>query len=241
MRIGVVCEGPTDYPSIEHFVGSALKSLGIDATFRALFPDMDRTRPEGGWAQVLTWLRKYPPETRIQQYFSGGLFGGSLAFEPLDAILFQLDTDVLDDDSFCNFVKKHYSITVASPLSPPDRAAEITKTLSAALRCEELTHADAAKHVIFPAVESTEAWCVAIFTAKPSNSELLKNEQLTNAFMRALESSESKDPEDQYFNVDKTLHRREKFCQIHSHNSDRIMINCEQFSIGVRKLAELNP
>ena len=54
MRLGVICEGPSDYPAMVHFVGAALKNQGIDAVFQSLSPNMDKTRPEGGWGSVLT-------------------------------------------------------------------------------------------------------------------------------------------------------------------------------------------
>jgi hypothetical protein len=105
MEIGVVCEGPTDFPAIVHFFKHALEQKNITAQFRYLHPDMDKTRPDGGWGAVLLWLKNNPPTSRIQKYFGGGLFQGPLNVDPLDAIVIHLDADVLPDKSFINYVK----------------------------------------------------------------------------------------------------------------------------------------
>jgi hypothetical protein len=241
MRVGIVCEGPSDYPALEHFVGHALASSGINASFQALFPEMDNTRPEGGWALVLTWLHKYPPATRIQRFFGGGLFGGGLTEDPLDAIIIQLDTDVLGDASFKAYVAKSYGIEVKSPDAANLRAEQIFLVVSSAAALDQLTEADASKHVTFAAVESTEAWCVAAFSGQPVNSESLSESALTNAFMQALEASESKPPQANYSNVDKSMRRRDKFCAKHAVNSKRIMVDCAHFAKGVNGLIAVAP
>ena len=48
MRVGVVCEGPTDFFAIESFFGHALKNDQIDAEFERIQPTLDNTNPEGG-------------------------------------------------------------------------------------------------------------------------------------------------------------------------------------------------
>jgi len=239
MRIGVICEGPTDYPAIVNFLGNSLKNAGIIGKFRALFPEMDKTRPEGGWGNVLLWLEKYPPETRVQMFFSGGLFGGNLAADTLDAIIIHLDTDILDDASFCTYAVKKLGCDVSSSQNPDERAGQIKLVLAKALQIEKMTDADVSKHVIIPAVESTEAWCVAAFNSLPINAELLRGLDLTNAFMRALEASESKAPQENYSNIDKSLARRNRFCAKHAANSDRIIKDCQQFANILQHLSFL--
>lgn len=239
MRIGVVCEGPSDYPAIEHFVGVALADLGISATFRSLHPEMDRTRPTGGWASVLTWFKRYTAQTRIQKYFNGGLFGGDLGEDHLDAILVHLDSDVLEDVSFKKFVLKEYGVSIVTASNPRARAQEVEKVLAGAAEMSILSSSDRKRHVFFPAIESTEAWCVSAFSGKPIKANYLNGNALRDAFMSALEASEGKSPKHAYENVDKSATRRERFCKKHSKGAGRISRNCVVFRSSMRKLANV--
>jgi hypothetical protein len=239
MKIGVVCEGPTDYPAIVQFFHHALLERSIEAKFCSLFPDMDKSRPTAGWANVLLWLQNNPPSSRIQRYFGGGLFGGALAAEQLDAILIHLDADILPDDSFINFVKNKYDFSVVDADDPVDRGSQITNIIDIAAGNDSMTNVDRAKHVAAPAVESTESWCVAAFTVPPTEFEKLRGAQLTHSFMTALERSEGREPQDIYKNIDKNLRRRERFCETHAAGSARIIHGCQHFSRALAKLEAL--
>jgi hypothetical protein len=241
MKIGVVCEGPTDYPAIVQFFRHALLERNIEAEFRSLFPDMDKTRPTGGWANVLLWLQNNPPSSRIKRYFQGGLFGGALAAEQLDAIVIHLDADVLPDNSFKIFVKKTYGFDVADADDPAGRGTQITNIINIAASFDDMTNVDRAKHVSAPAVESTETWCVAAFTVPPTDFENLRGAQLSHAFMTALERSEGREPQDVYENVDKNPLRRERFCETHAAGSSRIINGCQHFSSALENLVALSP
>lgn len=236
MRIGIVCEGPTDYPAITCFLGDALRSSGVSVKFDALYPDMDNTRPEGGWSNVFSWIKKYPAESRVQKYFDGGFFGGSLSSLVYDAILFHLDTDILGDPSFATYVQNQYGIIVSISIDPVNRAAQISQIIIQSLNLDSISNNDASKHIDMPAVESTENWCVAAFSAKPENREILTGGDLVTSFMRALEISESREPKDSYSNIDKTLHRRIKFCELHAKNFDRITRDCVHFGRVVDRI-----
>ncbi len=239
MKVGVVCEGPTDFPAITNFFANSLQKRGITASFRAIYPEMDRTRPDGGWANVFSWAIRYPAAGRIQRFFSGGFFGGALTTDPLDAIVFQLDSDVLDHEVFKNFVFDRFSIEYL-PSDDPSRRGEIIESiLSRALQMDVLTDADNRRHVLVAAVESTEAWCVTAFRAQPSDCESLKGQALTNAFMNALELSESRIPQASYENADKSYHRRIAFCKMHASNSERIERDCPQYAAVIAKLESL--
>lgn len=240
INIGVICEGPTDYPAIVHFLGAALQAEGIKSSFRPLFPDMDNTRPIGGWANVFSWLKKYPPEARIQRFFSGGLFGGDLKSELLDAIIIQLDADVLDDSSFKNYIEEHFNITLLKMSEPNDRADQIKVVLLSAARIREMANIDVERHILLPAVESTESWCVSAFSAQPIESNRLSGIALTNAFMKALEVSESKIPNETYKNCDKSSSRREKFCLKHKDGHNRISRDSPQFLSALQQVMTLN-
>lgn len=236
MRIGIVCEGPTDFPAIVYFVGNELRRRGINCEFVSLFPELDRTRPIGGWASVLMWFEKYHPALRIQRFFGGGLFGGGLAQQPLDAMIIHLDADVIGDASFQKFVLDKFGLQSAMHRSVADRSQYMTFVIQAAARLHELTDVDREKHVAFPAVEATEAWCVAAYHNVPVNAEILAGADLTTAFMRVLEASESKDPEPSYANVDKNAKRRTEFCQRHASNSNRVYGDCSVFAASVDSL-----
>lgn len=240
MKIGVVCEGPTDYPAIVQFFRHALLQRNITAEFRSLFPDMDKTRPTGGWANVLLWLQNNPPNSRIQRYFGGGLFGGALAVEQLDAILIHLDADILPSASFINFVQENYNFNVVDVDDPVGRGTQIIKIINLAARFDDMTNADRARHVPAPAVESTETWCVAAFTVPPAEFELLRGAQLTHSFMTALERSEGREPQDIYENIDKNLLRRRRFCETHAASSSRVIQGCQHFSSAIARLVSLS-
>lgn len=238
MRVGVVCEGRTDFPAIVQFVGSYLINQGIEVEFRPLYPEMDRTRPDGGWANVLLWLAKNGPDLRIQKYFGGGLFGGDLAVEPLQAILVHLDSDVVDDESFNNYVERNLGYRCNSSDDPIIRGKEISRVLDVALRSDDLAELDLLKHVKFVAVESTETWCVAAFNNEKENWEMLRGQDLVNQFMSALERSEGRQPKHQYSKANKNYRRRSQFCEKHAVNVERVVVSCDHFRISCAKLQE---
>ena len=80
-----------------------------------------------------------------------------------DALLIQLDSDILGNRSFTIRVKNKYDLDVGTPNDAQERADEIRKVIESAARFDAMTEHDIKLHVIAPAVESTEAWCVAAF------------------------------------------------------------------------------
>jgi hypothetical protein len=240
MNIGVVCEGATDYPAIEHFFRHALKERNVNATIVALFPEMDNTRPDGGWGNVLLWLNKNPPNTRIRRYFGNGLFRGGLGSDRLDAIIIHLDTDILPNDSFRSFVKKNYDYQVTHADTPQDKAFQIKKLINVAAKIDHMTIADQARHIAAPAVESTEAWCVAAFTSSSQNFEEITGDQLINSFMDALERSERGVSQGHYVSINKDKRRRKRFCIKHADGSARIVSGCHEFAETLEKLVSLD-
>lgn len=239
MRVGVICEGQSDFPAIESFFGHALSEHGIEAKFIPLQPQMDRTRAEASWCHVLFWLRDNPPQARIQNYFGGGLFGGSLGLQPLDALLIQMDADIVSDDGFVSFVRSRYLAEVADSTDAHERADAIRQVIEVAAGLANLTDVDVRRHVVAPAVDSTETWCVAAFVSQPQDFEQLRGADLVNAFMRALERSENREPKENYATCDKTLARRRKFCEVHRASSRRVADGCSQFSRILRDLRDL--
>jgi hypothetical protein len=239
MRIGVVCEGPTDYHAISLFFQAALFSYGINAHFLPIQPVMDNTNPVAGWGNVLLWLKNKPPSSRVQQYFAGGLFGGPLSMEPLNCIILHLDSDILADASFCTYVSDTYGYVVANPPASNDRADQIRHVLSLAANFDQLTNGDKSRHVFAVAVEATEAWCVAAFKMPIENTETLVGQALIDEFMSALERSEGNDPNPPYARINKSVKRRKRFCQTHHANYDRVVQGCDQFSQTLQRLLSL--
>lgn len=93
MRIGVVCEGQTDGPAITNFLKASLTDRGITPVFVPIQPENDGTKPpDGGCYEVLNWLRKNPPKSRIANYLSGGLFDDGLSTKRCDVLIFQMDS-----------------------------------------------------------------------------------------------------------------------------------------------------
>lgn len=239
IRVGVVCEGPTDFFAIEAFFQHALESSGLVSEFLPIQPEMDRTSPLGGWGNVLLWLKNNPPAARITKFFGGGLFGGQLGIDPLDCLLVQLDTDVLEDGSFQQFVHEEYGYVVNAPGDPNARALEITNILKLAWLDAELSEVDANRHVPAPAFEATETWCLAAYTAQPQNFEIFSGQALVNGFMSALETTEGRIPTPPYSGVDKNIKRRKRFCSAHRGSSARVADNCEHFAQALAKLQSL--
>lgn len=239
MKIGIVCEGRSDFPAIVSFFGAALESEGIIASFEPLFPRFDQTRSSGGWANVLLWLERNPPDFRIQNYFAGGLFFGSLGRDPLDAIIIQLDSDVINDNSFTNFVKENYQIDATPPTEPEGRGKFVKTVLNRAAKISDLCESDARKHVLAPSVESIETWCIAAFHGQPSTWEFLSGQDLINSFMSALERSEGREPKSEYSNIDKDFERRKRFCKKHQGGHNRIIESCPHFLEAYQNLKNL--
>ena len=240
MRIGVVCEGRTDSLAIEAFLDHSLTHRGITAEFEAIQPKRDNSSPVGGWGNVLLWLINNPPETRVQNLFGGGRFGGNLARPPLDCLLIHLDTDVLGDNSFKNFVKNKFGYDASSPKGSIERGQETSDILKLAWREQDMTDADKNRHVPAVSVETTENWCVAAFSARTDDFELLSGQCLVDRFMSALEKSEGRRPNTPYSEINKDIKRREKFCDSLKCNSSRVSSGCRHFNLILERLLSLS-
>lgn len=163
MRVGIVCEGPTDFWAISSFVGESLKARGVSAIFVDLQPTIDASSASsgGGWTNAFAWLENNPRAYRRIQYLDGGLFGNGLSGKACDCLLVQIDSDVLDGDDFANYIRRHYGIDINVAVYPSDRFDEVQKALAVAAGYQTIADAILDQHVIAPAVENTDAWCVA--------------------------------------------------------------------------------
>ena len=240
MKIGVVCEGPTDFIAIEAFCRHSLAHHGVTAEFVAVQPEKDKSSPEGGWGNVFTWLKENPPEVRIKKYFEGSLFEGGLAKSSLDCLLIHLDTDVLGEEGFEKYVREKFMYVSGSPREPVDRALEISNILKLSWRDQDMANVDKCRHVPAVSVESTENWCVAAFCAKSEDVELLSGQKLIDQFMSALETSERRKPNTHYTKIDKNIKRRQRFCDRYECNSQYVYSRCRHFKLILKRLLSLS-
>lgn len=210
MKIGVVCEGATDFFAIKHYVGAALSKSNVSSEFVALQPNPDNTSG-GGWPQVLTWLERNPPKQRLP-LFSKGLFENSSRLSGLDILLIQLDTDILPEDGFHSFVRDR-GLTVGPAISIMDKAAEISKVLLHFAKISELDHTMQAKHIAAPIAEASEAWCVAADSEFMGDPETLSGQSLTDQFGATLARFSKNPVKPSYARVNKTIKTRDQYCE----------------------------
>ena len=228
MRIGIVCEGATDAHAITWFLGASLESRGVRAEFITLQPEMDRTSPRGGWGLVLKWLERNPPSSRNKMYFGGGLFGYGLSAYQCDVIVFQMDADNLSDEAFRSHIGNQFGMDVFDSDDPIDRGHEIRSIIEVAGNFNELVEVERERHIVSPAVESTETWCVGAFRRLEEDPELLRGQELCVEFMTALHRSENR-PIQVFTQVDKSPDRRSRFCKTHSVGVARLENQCRHY------------
>lgn len=238
VRIGVVTEGPTDTHATVAFLQASLEDRGLEPYFVRLQPDMDRTNPEGGWGMVLNWLRANTPEVRVKSYLGGGLFDNDMSAKRCDAIVVQLDSDILSDEPFRNRIRRWIRREVRDPVEPIERGREICIILEVVGRIEELNQVDRDKHVMAAAVESTETWCIAAYRRWGDNPELLRGGDLRNRFMDMLHESEGR-PAQVVARIDKSSGRRLRFCNKFAANHARLAEQCHHFGKLVEELEAL--
>ena len=225
MRIGIVCEGATDGHAIECFLEASLRSRGLVARFVRLQPPMDRTSPSGGWGMVLKWFERHPPDKRIKTYFDGGLFDYGLSAMQCDVMLVQMDADILSDEAFRNHIRRQFGWDVGDPDGPNERGQAVRNIIETAGAFDRLSEHDLNRHVVAPSVESTETWCVAVFRNLEFDPELLRGQDLCDAFMTVLHQSEGRRMQ-QFTNIDKSPERRHRFCDRHSGGFERLERQC---------------
>lgn len=209
--IGVVCEGPTDYLAIRSFLGQSLAANGVDATFIPLQPNPDEGQRHGGWTKVYTWLTNIEPEARARKHFKG-LFSGSLDAKKCDVILIHLDADIVDDPAFRKLAAKDETVMALDLNKPEARGSFIGASIRLWAGIESLCNADRSRHVIAPAVECIEAWCIAACKSLPEDEdvELLRGAELAYCFMEVLHETEGR-PIVMTSSIDKNVERRKKF------------------------------
>ena len=227
VRIGIVCEGPTDAHAIDKFLGASLRDRGITPAFVYIQPEKDKTRP-GGWPAVLNWLRNNPPESRTSSYLGGGLFHGDLSAKSCDVLLFHMDADIIADRRFQNWTRNNLGYQVTNSPGPIQRGNDIRMIIENAGDFSQLSQDKSERHIPAPAVESTEAWCVAVYGSFSGDPEQLKGPDLCEEFMRALHLSEDRALQP-FRHIDKNPDRRRRYCERHADGFRRVETQCHHY------------
>ena len=184
---------------------------------------------------VLKWLEQNPPDARIRTYLDGGLFDHGLSAMHCDVMLLQMDADVLSDETFRNTIRKRFDLDVDDPDDPIERGQAIQGIIEVAGDSGRLSERDRNRHIVAPAVESTETWCVAVFRNLDSDPELLRGRDLRDAFMTVLHQSEGR-PVQQFATISKSPKRRRRFCDRHSGGFKRLERQCFHYRTLVESL-----
>lgn len=239
MRIGIICEGETDYFAIKNFLGAALLANGVDATFVDLQPIIDATQSEGGWGNIHRWLTSNPPAARVRRYFGQGLFEDDLDAKACDVFFVQMDCDHIADSSFVKFNLERYEYDLverSSQIEVSDLAAEVL-----ALWCGliELNDGDKARHIIAPAEQSTESWCIGAFRRRDGIVDSLRDQELVVEFMNVIHESENRRSMP-YTSIDKNIERRQRYCEKHASGYRFLLQNSPSFIRAFDRVRALN-
>lgn len=95
IRIGIICEGASDYTILEWCLREALERIGHKPTFHAIHPIRDKTSgafEDGGWHQVYKWCVRNDQAAR-RRFFGAGLFDDDDAIA-VDLLIVHIDGDV---------------------------------------------------------------------------------------------------------------------------------------------------
>lgn len=232
MKIGIVCEGVTDFHAMRHYLGAALHQRGVAANFVPLQPNPDNTN-RGGWPQVLTWLERNPPSLR-EPLFGAGLFANSSRFSGLDYLIIQLDTDIIPEAGFRNFLRDN-GYEAGNPETVPLKAAEIASILLHFSKDAELSPDLKERHIQAPIAEASEAWCVAADPEFLGDPESLSGQSLIDEFGKSLARFSRQPLQAAYLRINKTSKTRDRYCAGTSGNH-LLVRRCSLFDALVEKI-----
>ncbi|MDE4276811.1 hypothetical protein PXK58_21275 [Phaeobacter gallaeciensis] len=238
-KIGVVCEGPTDFYAIKNYLGNCLTKAGKNVSFVDLHPEVDKTRTDGGWARIHHWLGQLSPRDRYDRFVSRGLFAGNMDRKMCDCFLIQADTDIIPELGFQNTVQNTSGLDVAALAASNPPQDVMLQVLENWASMDSAAPGEKKVHVFCPAVESTENWCIAAFKRWPTNPEGYSGQTLTDHFMECLERQEGRDPSPPYSEISKNVSRRKKFCEATGKSSRRLRAQCAQYNKAFKELSAL--
>ena len=133
---------------------------------------------------------------------------------------------LLDQGDDMVYFLDQYQVT-NSPC-PIQRGNEIRMIIENAGDFNQLSQDESKRHIPAPAVESTEAWCVAVYGRFPGDPEQLKGPDLCEEFMRALHLSEDRALQP-FRQIDKNPDRRRRYCERHADGFRRVETQCHHY------------
>jgi len=129
-----------------------------------------------------------------------------------DALLFQMDSDIIGEKSFEGFIKKR-GISYVSPVNNVDRGNIIRHVMLAigghASDAEALHH----NEVMAPIVESSEAWILAAENIVADPEELI-GQPLVDEFGALVGRCNGIAPKASYRTINKNTRTRERICKV---------------------------
>lgn len=237
MKVGIVCEGMTDFHAINYYVSAAFQKKGLSIEFVALQPVPDNTSC-GGWGNVFSWLENNPPSAR-ESFFDRGLFANSKRLSSLDSILIHLDTDILSEKSFLNFLKNR-NVNIGTSTSLIEQSSQLSMLIAHFANLDQCAEAIAAKHIAAPIAESSEAWCIAVDPEFKGSAEALSGQALVNAFGVSFARFNRNMPKVVYAAINKNTKSRERYCKGTASEVARLQ-SCTLFVSLVDKLSVIAP
>lgn len=150
IKIGVIAEGITDHIVYEKFISEFFKDKDFELHFIKEQPgDATSSTIGGGWTEVKKWCLRNSPTFR-NTLLTQGLFKGA---STRDILLFHIDSDIAQK-IMANAQETGHDLS-----SPLKRGAYVNRKLIEWLWPDQ-NNPDMDKHVIAPAVDSTETWMV---------------------------------------------------------------------------------
>lgn len=236
MRIGIICEGPTDEPAITNFLKASLTYRDITPEFVLIQPDNDRTKPsDGGWHAVLNWLLNNPPKSRIATYLSGGLFDDGLSAKRCDVLVFQMDSDILP--SVTSRTGPGILLVTASrtrliQFNAAKRSGRLSGSQENSRHFRTMNRSGTFRHRPSNPRKRGASPCMGVFSGDP---ERLKGLALCREFMTALHGSENRDLQP-FTKINKSPDRRRIFCERHADGFRRLESQCRHYRELVKSL-----
>lgn len=210
MRIGVICEGPTDFVVMRSFFTSDLAGDIHGLEFDLIQPALDNTLP-GGWSQVLYWLENNPPENRNSLYRKGqSLFLEESEDEKFDALIFQIDTDIIGEPGFERYCEDR-GVIALRPQLPTERANFVRHVLINMSANTSLDQALNSGEIPIAIVEACETWVVAAGVDGCDAESMSPNETCDN-FGRVLAKHSGQPERESYRKINKNVQSRQRLC-----------------------------
>jgi hypothetical protein len=239
ITVGIVAEGGSDCVVLETLLTAYFDKVparDFSLSFKNLQPYTDNTSKsgysEGGWEQVYKWCLGNPPQDRANALFGAPLFADGMDEFQCSALLVHMDADICEKIGDKSNIDPVPSLTQSTAV----RGKFIYETLSSWLWPDEKK--EDLRHILVPAVESTEAWLVAGLSEEDKDPECDHDIQRKLA---ALDYSVVKGrpvPKD-IKRPNKQAENFKKISGVAAGNIMRVIERCPHFELTVRKVIAL--